>query len=122
MPFSQISCHLFRVVFVMSRLRSIPIRLRESQPEEAMADDVTVDPMHLLLIKVSKEPLVGIKGQLPECLRQRTLGVFSVTGHTGTEVVDAIVARVDEGVFTVHNAHKSESKCIIHKMFIVACA
>ena len=87
-----------------------------------MADDVTVDPMCLLLIKVIKEPLVGLKGQLPERLTQRTLDVFSVMGHAGTEVVDAIMARVDEGVFTVHDGHKSESKRVIKKKFIVACA
>ena len=68
--FGQISRHLFRVIFVTSRLRSIPIGLRKGQPKEAMADDVTVDPMCLPLIKVIKEPLVGIKGQLPECLSQ----------------------------------------------------
>ena len=93
----------------MSRLRSIPIGLRKGQPKEAMADDVTVDPLRLLLIKVIKEPLVGIKGQLPECLSQQAPGVFSVMVHAGTEVVDAIVARVDEGVFAIHDAHKSES-------------
>ena len=68
--FGQISRHLFRVVFVTSRLRPIPIGLRKGQPKEAMADDVTVDPMRLLLIEVIKEPLVGIKGQLPEHLSQ----------------------------------------------------
>ena len=108
----QISCHLFRVIFVTSRLRSIPIGLRKGQPKEAMADDVTVDPMCLLLIKVIKEPFVGIKGQL---LSQRAPGVFSVMVHTGTEVVDAIAARVDEGVFAIHDTHKSESKCEINK-------
>ena len=77
--------------------------------------------MHLLLIKVIKEPLVGIKGQLPERLSQQTLGVFSVMGHTGTEVFDAIMARVDEAIFAVHDAHKSESKCVINKKFIVVC-
>ena len=74
----QISRHLFRVIFLTSRLRSIPIGLRKGQPKEAMADDITVDPMCLLLIKVIKEPLVGIKGQLPERLSQRAPGVFSV--------------------------------------------
>ena len=68
--FGQISRHLFRVVFVMPRLRSITIGLHEGQPKEAMANDVTVDIMRLLLIKVIKEPLVGVKGQLPECLSQ----------------------------------------------------
>ena len=68
--FSQIFRHLFQVVFVMSRLRLIPIGLRKGQPKEAMADDVMVDPMHLLLITVIMEPLVGVKGQLPECLSQ----------------------------------------------------
>ena len=80
-----------------------------------MADDITVDPMRLLLIEVIKEPLVGIKGQLPECLSQRAPGVLGVMVHAGTEVVDTIVARVDEGVFTIHDGHKSESKCSINK-------
>ena len=80
-----------------------------------MADDVTVDPMCLLLIKVIKEPLVGVKGQLPERLSQRAVHVFSVMVHTSTEVVDAILARVDEGVFTIHDAHKSENRCVINK-------
>ena len=111
----QISRHLFRVVFVTSRLRSIPIGLHKGQPIEAMADDVTVDPMCLLLIKVIKEPFVGVKGQLPERLSQQAPSVFSIMVHAGTEVVDAIAARVDEGVFTIHDAHKSESKCIINK-------
>ena len=79
-----------------------------------MADDVTVDPM-CLLIKVIKEPLVGVKGQLLERLSQRAPGVFSVMVHAGTEVVNAIVVRVDEGVFAIHDAHKSESKCVINK-------
>ena len=114
----QISRHLFRVVFVTSRLRSIPIGLRKGQPKEAMADDVTVDPMRLLLIKVIEEPLVGVKGQLPEHLSQRALGVLRVMIHAGTEVVDAIVARVDEGVFTIHDGHKSESYlCVINKSY-----
>ena len=80
-----------------------------------MADDVTVDPMRLLPIKVIKEPLVGVKGQLLECLSQRAPSVFSLMVHAGTEVVDAIMTRVDEGVFTIHDAHKSESKCVINK-------
>ena len=80
-----------------------------------MADDITVDPMRLLLIEVIKEPLVGVKGQLPEHLSQRAPGVFGVMVHAGTKVVNAIVARVDEGVFAIHDAHKSESKCIINK-------
>ena len=111
----QISHHLFRVVFVTSRPQLIPIGLHKGQPKEAMADDVTVDPMRLLLIKVIKEPLVGVKEQLLECLSQRAPGVFSVMVHTGTEVVDTIVPRVDEGVFAIHDAHKSESKCVINK-------
>ena len=66
-------------------------------------------------LSVVKEPFVGVKGQLPERLSQRAPGVFSVMVHAGTEVVDAITARVDEGVFAIHDAHKSESKCGINK-------
>ena len=78
-----------------------------------MADDATVDAVRLLFIKVIKEPFVGVKGQLPECLSQRAPGIFSIVVHAGTEVVDAIVVRVDEGVFAIHDGHKSESKCVI---------
>ena len=35
--------------------------------------------------------------------------------HAGTEVVDAIMVRVDKGVFAIHDAHKSESKYVINK-------
>ena len=59
---SQVSRHLLRVIFVMPWLRLIPIGLHEGQLKEAMADDITVDPVRFLLVEMVQEPLVGIKG------------------------------------------------------------
>ena len=43
--------------------------------------------------------------------------------HTVNEVVDAVVAGVNEGVFAIHNGHKSESRYIIKQnKFLVTCA
>ena len=71
--------------------------------------------MRLLLVEMVKEPFVGVKGQLPKCLSQRTPGIFGVMVHAANEVVDAIMVGVDEGVFAIHDGHKSESRCIINK-------
>ena len=111
----QVSHHPLRVAPMTPRLRPIPTGLRKGQPKQAMADDITVDPMHLLLVEMVQEPLAGVKGQLPKRLCQRTPGIFGVMVHAANEVVDAIVTRVDEGVFAIHDGHKSESKCVINK-------
>ena len=52
-----------------------------------------------------------------------TPGIFGVMIHAANEIVNAIVARVDEGVFALHDGHKSESRYIIKQNeFLVACA
>ena len=58
----QVSRHLLRVIFVMPRFRLVPIGLCKGQPKEAMADDITVDPVRLFLVEMVQEPLVGVKG------------------------------------------------------------
>ena len=55
----QVPRHLLRVVFVAPRFRPDPIGLREGQPKEAMADHITMDPVHLEMVQ---DPFVGIKG------------------------------------------------------------
>ena len=43
--------------------------------------------------------------------------------HAANEVVDTVVVGVDEGVLTIHNGHKSESRYIIKQnKSLVACA
>ena len=58
----QVPCHLLQVIFVMPRFRPVPIGLREGQPKEAMADHITMDPVHLLFVEMVQDPFVGVKG------------------------------------------------------------
>ena len=58
----QVSRHLLQVVFVTPRFQPVPIGLCKGQSKEAMADDITVDPVRLLLVEMVQEPFVGVKG------------------------------------------------------------